>query len=456
MQTEALFENIAERISLEIRKAEKSIYIAVAWFTNHQLFEQLLAKAQAGVVVQLLISNDAINANATVNHELLNTGKSKVYKIGNGDTELMHNKFCIIDFSTTITGSYNWSYKAASNFENVIITHNDTTLAEQFITEFKAIRKLYFPNDSTEEPIFPIHQIVKRLEILKNYIILEDIEEFKRETAKLKTYDFNADIKEIIVKIDSGEYALATELIQLFIANNQQLTVWTDPEIAALKLEIKNLENQVTAFDNEKTELEKLLADFQHRHTMELGDLILEVLRLRKLKFRNDKDKFEEAENDEKEYKEQVDSEKDKNIFDLNEEQKTDLKKKYRKASTLCHPDKFANESPEIQKLAEEVFQDLSQANEQNDLQRVAEILSNLEKGILIPTNGNKLDDKLKLRDTINRLKNKVKALEAQIVGIKESETFKTVSNIDDWNRYFLEIKEKLNKEYDALKGYQL
>jgi phosphatidylserine/phosphatidylglycerophosphate/cardiolipin synthase-like enzyme len=43
--------------------------------------------------------------------------------------------------SIVITGSYNWSYKAESNFENVIITSYDTTLAEQFISEFNNIRK---------------------------------------------------------------------------------------------------------------------------------------------------------------------------------------------------------------------------------------------------------------------------------------------------------------------------
>jgi hypothetical protein len=44
MQTEALFENIAIRIQEEIQKAQKSIYIAVAWFTNRNIFERLLSK----------------------------------------------------------------------------------------------------------------------------------------------------------------------------------------------------------------------------------------------------------------------------------------------------------------------------------------------------------------------------------------------------------------------------
>ena len=45
MQTEAVFENIAERIQSEISKAQKSIFIAVAWFTNKNLFNSLVEKA---------------------------------------------------------------------------------------------------------------------------------------------------------------------------------------------------------------------------------------------------------------------------------------------------------------------------------------------------------------------------------------------------------------------------
>ena len=108
MQTEAVFENIAERIQQEINQAQKSIFIAVAWFTNKKLFNTLLNKSKNGCTVSLIISNDSINQNSDVNFDQLLSNKSRVYKIGNGDTELMHNKFCVIDYTTVITGSYNW------------------------------------------------------------------------------------------------------------------------------------------------------------------------------------------------------------------------------------------------------------------------------------------------------------------------------------------------------------
>lgn len=451
MVTEAIFDNIAERIQLEIRKAQKSIYIAVAWFTNKNIFKELVDKASSGCHVSLIISNDSINLNSKIDFNQLLIHNSKVYKIGNGDTELMHNKFCVIDYSTVITGSYNWSYKAENNFENVIITSNDTALAEQFVSEFNSIRKQYYPNETKDEFIFPLNIILKRLEILKNYILLEDVAELHKEKSKLKEYDFNSDLKEIIDDLTNEEFATAISKIQNFIYKNQLLSIWIDPEIAALKLEIKNLENQINGYDNERIELEKTLFEFQYRHTVELNEIILNILKLRKLKFKSDQAKFDEAENDEKQYSEHINNEKRKDLFELSFEQKSELKKKFRKATVLCHPDKYSNEPFEIQKKAEDIFKELNEANSKNDLQRVTDILTSLEKGILSTSKGDKLADKDKLRETINRLRIKVKILETEIINIKQSETYKTIINIDNWDTYFKMTKEKLQCELEEL-----
>ena len=100
-------------------------------------------------------------------------------------------------------------------------------------------------SDNQEDVVFPLNKIIKRLEILKNYIFLEDIEELDRETSKLKEYDFNLDLLEIIDDVKKEEFASAITKIENFISKNNQLSIWIDAEISALKLEIKNLENQL-------------------------------------------------------------------------------------------------------------------------------------------------------------------------------------------------------------------
>ena len=127
MQTEAVFENIAERIVSEIDKAQNSIFIAVAWFTNRNIFYVLQRKAKEGCQINLMYSADHINENSSINFDLLKTKNSNVFPIGDGVHDLMHNKFCVIDHCTGITGSYNWSNKAESNHENITITNGVTS-----------------------------------------------------------------------------------------------------------------------------------------------------------------------------------------------------------------------------------------------------------------------------------------------------------------------------------------
>ena len=447
MQTEAIFENIAERIITEIQKANNSIYIAVAWFTNKSIFEQLIKKAKNGCQIQIIISNDLINENSSIDFNKLEKHNGKVYKIGNGDTELMHNKFCIIDFNTVITGSYNWSYKAENNFENIVINSNDTSLAEQFVTEFNQIKKKYYPNETIQNE-FPIEIIIKRLEIIKNFILLEDIDDISIAVEKLKIYQFNEDVKTIISSISNKEFAKAITTIQEFINSYQQITIWNDPEIAGIKLEIKILESQINAFDNEKIELEKVISDFQHRHTIELGEVILEVLRLRKIKYKNHK-KEAEAEEDFNNYSKQYETEKDKKQFELDEEEKLELKKKFRKATTMCHPDKVSEEQ---KAEAEEIFIELKKAYDEHDLEKVNQLLHDLENGKKFVSQADSISEKEKLKITLEKLKQKLKGIENEIISLKETEIFTTINNITNWDNYFTETKTQLEEELQNLK----
>jgi hypothetical protein len=450
MQTEAVFENIAERIQSEIKKTQKSVFIAVAWFTNKDLFNELIEKAKNGCKVFLIISNDKINASSQIKYELLEKYNSKCYKIGDGESELMHNKFCVIDYSTVITGSYNWSYKAENNFENIIINYDDTALAEQFISEFNQIRKQFYPSEPIIQTGFPISKIIKRLEILKNQIILEDLEELKKQVNKLSEYDFNADLLNIINDIQKEEFASAITKIQNFINQNQQLAIWDDPEIAALRFEVKILENQLNGYENEKIELEKLLSDFHHRHSIELGDIILEILKLRKLKYKEDKEKHKEAEEDYRQYNQQINEEKQKIKYELTDEEKLELKKKFRKASFMCHPDKVGDE---FKDAAEKIFVDLKAAYEENDLNKVRDILNNLEKGNFFKSMSDTISEKEKLLAVCAKHRMQIKTLENEIIAIKQSETYKTIVNIDDWDSYFKKTRELLEQELQDLKA---
>ena len=142
MRTKAIFDNIAEHLEEQIDLAENKIVVAVAWFTNKRLFDALCKKAADGVKVKLIIDDNEINRNSTINHSDIQIGKSKLYWIET------HNKFCIIDDYILITGSYNWSYRAESNSENILICSGNIDLVKEYKNEVKKIIKDYLPEDN--------------------------------------------------------------------------------------------------------------------------------------------------------------------------------------------------------------------------------------------------------------------------------------------------------------------
>ena len=94
METQAYFENIQEHIQACLLAAESEIDLAVAWFTDRLLFDVLCEKAKSGVKVRLMIFDDDINKYLSIND--LQACGGRIYRISE---KLMHNKFCVIDYT---------------------------------------------------------------------------------------------------------------------------------------------------------------------------------------------------------------------------------------------------------------------------------------------------------------------------------------------------------------------
>lgn len=133
--TEVVFENIEQRIIKEISDAHYAIFVSVAWFTNKKLFNALLEKAKQNCYVSIIIQLDEINSQCGIDYSQIQIGRSDCFMISK-DAELLHDKFCVIDFKKVITGSYNWTYKASQNSENILVV-NDPSIASQYIIRFE-------------------------------------------------------------------------------------------------------------------------------------------------------------------------------------------------------------------------------------------------------------------------------------------------------------------------------
>lgn len=133
----AHFKDIEQQVINEIDKAVVSIWIAMAWFTNKRIYTKLKEKLADDVDIRMIIYYDATNKKHGVNVKDFNTTFVKRAVRGG----IMHDKFCIIDSQTVLTGSYNWSDNAEfKNDENVTVAI-DPSLALKYSMEFKRLKK---------------------------------------------------------------------------------------------------------------------------------------------------------------------------------------------------------------------------------------------------------------------------------------------------------------------------
>lgn len=187
-----LFKNIEEALKNNLKNAKKSIKIAVAWFTNNDLFNIVAEKQRQGVLIEILLADDIINfSHSAIDFQsLINDGaKISVTRFPN----LMHHKFCLIDNRILMSGSYNWTKSAElRNYENIILS-TELNLIKDFIQEF----------DRLKEFSEVIHQIN-----LKDFKEYSNEVERQSEKSALETFkesrENNEDIKLSDTKIDEA------------------------------------------------------------------------------------------------------------------------------------------------------------------------------------------------------------------------------------------------------------
>ena len=134
---ETLFTEQKDKIIKELKDARFVIWIAVAWFTLDEIYALLVDKQKEGLDVRIIISEHEFNKTMYNKYkEVLNIKEYPSF--GTYNNSIMHNKFCVIDLTKVIHGSYNWSKKAEYNKETITIVE-DKSVAEKFLEEFKQL-----------------------------------------------------------------------------------------------------------------------------------------------------------------------------------------------------------------------------------------------------------------------------------------------------------------------------
>lgn len=133
------FEDIQTQIIEEIRSAKYTIWVAMAWFTNVDIFNELVKKKKQGVNVQVVIDDNQKNSSAPFRLE----DHFETYRISitSRYNNIMHDKFCIIDLHKVVHGTFNWTNAANYNKETISVDDNTAT-AREFADEFIKLKQV--------------------------------------------------------------------------------------------------------------------------------------------------------------------------------------------------------------------------------------------------------------------------------------------------------------------------
>ncbi|MDU0369571.1 phospholipase D-like domain-containing protein [Hymenobacter endophyticus] len=144
MQSVAHFQSIKPAILAELKQAQNSIKIAVAWFTDQDLFAALIAQLQRRVAVSLLIRNDYVNnrPESLPWQQFIDAGGVLYFS---PDAHALHHKFCLIDEHLLLSGSYNWTYMAEQRNQENCVFSTESALIRQFGQEFQRLISTLIP-----------------------------------------------------------------------------------------------------------------------------------------------------------------------------------------------------------------------------------------------------------------------------------------------------------------------
>lgn len=383
-----------------------------------------------------------------------------------------------------------------------------------------------------------MQQILKRLELIKTAILIEDREIIEMQYLKLAEMPTDEGIHQILMLLSAHDYRNAILEIEAYISHFSGVVVYADKEIGALKLELKVLELQLQELSETKNEFLNKINDFNIQYNLHLGEIIRKILALKKEilyrktilkrkivddakksfyvatveiddlkerllnikkeldgmdalseaydelleefqslkqeynhkseeiknlqaefddlqeKYDNDPETeaYQEASQDYEEFSDEYEKFIKEERFDLNEDQIKELKKAYRKASKLCHPDMVTDD---LKEQALVLMQQLNEAYEKKDLAKVLEILTMLENGGGFEIASDAIKDKNILRAKIDELRSKIADINDEINEIKNDEIYQTIQGLDDWEDYFTGIKSQLIEERESLE-YQI
>ena len=141
---EVHFEGIESKLLEYLARAD-GVKMCAAWFTSTKIAEQLSLMGDVGLIIGSTekITPGHPEYRADWVHTLLTDLPDMVFVYGGASGKrMMHNKFMVLFREgrayAVITGSYNYTYRAGENWENIVYIESDK-LGQKYLAEYTKI-----------------------------------------------------------------------------------------------------------------------------------------------------------------------------------------------------------------------------------------------------------------------------------------------------------------------------
>jgi phosphatidylserine/phosphatidylglycerophosphate/cardiolipin synthase-like enzyme len=129
--------SIVKAVIESIRGVNERLTLALYGFDNSDLADELLQLVKKKVTVRVKVDTARSASKKIVALiDKLKAGGVEVQTVAPGGRN--HNKFAIIDGKRVLTGSYNWTLKSESNWENLLVL-DCPELAKAYESEWERI-----------------------------------------------------------------------------------------------------------------------------------------------------------------------------------------------------------------------------------------------------------------------------------------------------------------------------
>lgn len=126
-----------KKLVKHLGRAQKTMLICVFALTNDTLANAIRDAKNRGVQIKMIFDDEMMRMPGSDVKKLHDEGYE--VRVDLDPKAHMHHKFVIIDESTVITGSYNWTRQASNkNHENVVVFEDDE-ISKKYIEEFNKL-----------------------------------------------------------------------------------------------------------------------------------------------------------------------------------------------------------------------------------------------------------------------------------------------------------------------------